>query len=266
MTIDDFSLASAIPEASATPAARAPVFALWRSSSGDEADVLLDWHSDLPKKLPEASEEVICTLQLCVRGAQSEYLEARLQQHHLGRPLSAWSSSQLERLMRVMALQTEGDPPHQDEVRMRRAPGRMVIDVHFRRPSMEASAMELGGCVVEILNAYAPGVLAGLEERMLLLVLKRCTMHSHLWWVKTPFFYNGKLYINALGIFSSFFPLSSKCFVHQCTLKIRIFPSLGFERSSDLEVGISTWRSAPCAQVPASFVSSVSVGTSKKGC
>lgn len=60
--------------------------------------------------------------------------------------------SQLQRLMDVMAHQRLGNPPHEDEVRLRRAPGRMVIDVHFR----SGKASELSGCVVEILNAYAP--------------------------------------------------------------------------------------------------------------
>lgn len=65
--------------------------------------------------------------------------------------------SQLQRLMDVMANQRLGDPPNQDEVRLRHAPGRMVIDVHFRRP-LVAAPVELGGCVVEILNAYSkPG-------------------------------------------------------------------------------------------------------------
>lgn len=68
--------------------------------------------------------------------------------------LSRVPRTQLQRLMDVMAHQSCGDAPHQDEVRLRRAPGRMVIDVHFRRPLLSAP-VELGGCVVEILNAYS---------------------------------------------------------------------------------------------------------------
>eukprot|EP00438_Fugacium_kawagutii_P001106 Skav235084 [mRNA] locus=scaffold2106:79984:82028:- [translate_table: standard] len=72
--------------------------------------------------------------------------------------------SQLQRLMDVMANQRLGDPPNQDEVRLRHAPGRMVIDVHFRRP-LVAAPVELGGCVVEILNAYSkPGCITRPDE------------------------------------------------------------------------------------------------------
>ncbi|CAK8988606.1 unnamed protein product [Durusdinium trenchii] len=161
-TIDELSLASGAPQdgpASGIVRTRCepPVFVLWRSSGGDEADVLLHWHPALPDKLPDDPDEPICTVQLWVRNT-AELLEARLQQHHLGRPLMAWTNVQLERLMLVMAQQTCGDSPHQDEVRLRRAPGRMVIDVHFRRlMQVGLTGPELGGCVVEILNAYASG-------------------------------------------------------------------------------------------------------------
>eukprot|EP00913_Durusdinium_trenchii_P028171 g26414.t1 len=140
-TIDELSLASGAPQdgpASGIVRTRCepPVFVLWRSSGGDEADVLLHWHPALPDKLPDDPDEPICTVQLWVRNT-AELLEARLQQHHLGRPLMAWTNVQLERLMLVMAQQTCGDSPHQDEVGL--------------------TGPELGGCVVEILNAYASG-------------------------------------------------------------------------------------------------------------
>ncbi|CAJ1342046.1 unnamed protein product [Effrenium voratum] len=69
--------------------------------------------------------------------------------HHLARVV--WTERHLERLMAVMARQKLGEPPHQDDLRLRRAPGRMVIDVHFRDKAAPL------GCVVEILNAYSSG-------------------------------------------------------------------------------------------------------------
>eukprot|EP00434_Breviolum_minutum_P044589 symbB.v1.2.039840.t1/scaffold6777.1/size15618/1 len=144
-----------------------PTFACWRVANADTdvSDVLLHWHPDLPQQLPSNQEEAICTLQLCQRdsGGALELLEARLQQHHLVQPLS-WTESQLQRLMDVMAHQRLGNPPHEDEVRLRRAPGRMVIDVHFR----SGKASELSGCVVEILNAYASGMSQSVEVLRLL--------------------------------------------------------------------------------------------------
>ena len=139
-----------------------PVFTVWDSTGGETAEVLLHWHRSLPE-LPD-DEDPLCTLQLCV--GELEFLEARLQKHHLQPPLAAWTSSQLERLMAVMADQRRGAPPNQDEVRLRRAPGRLVIDVHFRSEVSMAfcdpqSSIPLSGCVVEILNAYSPDARAG---------------------------------------------------------------------------------------------------------
>ncbi|CAJ1419347.1 unnamed protein product, partial [Effrenium voratum] len=110
--------------------------------------VLLRWHPKMPQELPK-EEEPICTVQLCIRGETPEFLEATLQQHHLARVV--WTERHLERLMAVMARQRLGEPPHQDDLRLRRAPGRMVIDVHFRDKAAPL------GCVVEILNAYSSG-------------------------------------------------------------------------------------------------------------
>ena len=132
-----------------------PIFTVWDSTSGESADVLLHWHRSLPQ-LPE-DEEPLCTLQVCMQGQELEFLEARLQKHHLQPPLAAWTGVQVERLMAVMADQRCGIPPNQDEVRLRRAPGRLVIDVHFRSEGSDpGSSIPLSGCVVEILNAYPP--------------------------------------------------------------------------------------------------------------
>lgn len=167
-TIDEFSIAGA--EKPEKKPQKPPIFARWRvANGGADVDVLLHWHGDLPR-LPSNQEEPVCTVQLCDPHGQNdglELLEARLQQHHLARPLLAWTETQLQRLMDVMAHQNCGDAPHQDEVRLRRAPGRMVIDVHFRRTSFSAS-VELGGCVVEILNAYPSGMSQSTEVLHLL--------------------------------------------------------------------------------------------------
>ena len=107
--------------------------------------MLLHWHPELPQLPNEA--ETLCTVQLLDAGEASDgqqLLEARLQQLHLV-PSSGWRQEDVERLMKVMAHQRW----QRDELRLRRAVGRMVIDVHFA-----ASERGLQGTVVEILNAY----------------------------------------------------------------------------------------------------------------
>ena len=148
-----------------------PVFSVWDSTGGETADVLLHWHRSLPE-LPE-DDEPLCILQLRLvgpeggQGKELEFLEARLQKHHLQPPLAAWSTPQLERLMAVMAEQRRGAPPNHDEVRLRRAPGRLVIDVHFRsQVDYGGTGISLSGCVVEILNAYSSAVSASLSAEL----------------------------------------------------------------------------------------------------
>ena len=121
-----------------------PVFTKWTSSDGDVVHVLLHWHPELPQLPNEA--ETLCTVQLldAAEADGQQLLEARLQQLHLV-PSSGWRKEDVERLMKVMAHQRW----QQDELRLRRAVGRMVIDVHFA-----ASERGLQGTVVEILNAY----------------------------------------------------------------------------------------------------------------
>ncbi|CAL1141521.1 unnamed protein product [Cladocopium goreaui] len=178
-TIDELSIASGAEKLEKKPQ-KPSTFARWRvANGGADVDVLLHWHADLPQ-LPNNQEEPICTVQLCDPRGQDdglELLEARLQQHHLARPLLAWTETQLQRLMDVMAHQSCGDAPHQDEVRLRRAPGRMVIDVHFRRPLLSAP-VELGGCVVEILNAYSSGMSQS-SEVLHLLRSAACAQRVH---------------------------------------------------------------------------------------
>ena len=156
------SLAVGPTTAQAAPAPPVPVFSVWDSTAGETADVLLHWHRSLPE-MPE-DDEPLCILQLHMgqngQGQELEFLEARLQKHHLQPPLAAWSTTQLQRLMAVMAEQRRGAPPNHDEVRLRRAPGRLVIDVHFRSQVYGGTGISLSGCVVEILNAYSSGVSA----------------------------------------------------------------------------------------------------------
>lgn len=153
------SLAVGPTTAQAAPAPPVPVFSVWDSTAGETADVLLHWHRSLPE-MPE-DDEPLCILQLHMgqngQGQELEFLEARLQKHHLQPPLAAWSTTQLQRLMAVMAEQRRGAPPNHDEVRLRRAPGRLVIDVHFRSQVYGGTGISLSGCVVEILNAYSSG-------------------------------------------------------------------------------------------------------------
>ena len=113
------------------------VFTSWSSSSGEHLDVVLYWHPELPLTLPE---EALCSVQLLdLEGLW----EARLQRLHLV-PSSGWRQQDLERLMRVMQRQKW----QQDELRLRKETGRLVIDVHF------GSENGLKKRVVEILNAY----------------------------------------------------------------------------------------------------------------
>ncbi|CAE7317794.1 grpE [Symbiodinium sp. CCMP2456] len=156
------SLAVGPTTAQVAPAPPVPVFSVWDSTGGETADVLLHWHRSLPE-MPEG-DEPLCILQLHLvgqtgQGQELEFLEARLQKHHLQPPLAAWSTTQLQRLMAVMAEQRRGAPPNHDEVRLRRAPGRLVIDVHFRSQIYGdgGAGISLSGCVVEILNAYSSG-------------------------------------------------------------------------------------------------------------
>ncbi|CAE8640581.1 unnamed protein product, partial [Polarella glacialis] len=151
-----------ISSASSGAADPVPVFAQWEDSTGDPVEVLLQWHPGLPDKLPDAEGESLCTVQLCVASSPTpECFEARLQKQHLQQPLEAWSSRELTRLMTVMASSSASG----DALRLRRAAGRMVIDVHFAAPpgctssssAGVAGAGSLSGCVVEILNAYSSG-------------------------------------------------------------------------------------------------------------
>ena len=159
------SLAVGPTTAQVAPAPPVPVFSVWDSTAGETADVLLHWHCSLPE-MPE-DDEPLCILQLHMgqngqggQGQELDFLEARLQKHHLQPPLAAWSTTQLQRLMAVMAEQRRGAPPNHDEVRLRRAPGRLVIDIHFRSQVYGGTGISLSGCVVEILNAYSSGVSA----------------------------------------------------------------------------------------------------------
>mmetsp|Transcript_2906 Transcript_2906/g.9140 ORF Transcript_2906/g.9140 Transcript_2906/m.9140 type:complete len:191 (+) Transcript_2906:126-698(+) len=118
------------PRAAGAAGRAPPVLSRWQDDAGSAVDVLLHWHPSLPGMLPQGAEEALCVVRLCAAAPPLECLEARLQRHHLQRPLDRWSPDQLRRLMAVMS--RPGAPGARDEVSLRRpAAGRAVVDVLF---------------------------------------------------------------------------------------------------------------------------------------
>eukprot|EP00928_Gymnodinium_smaydae_P016225 TRINITY_DN16057_c1_g2_i1.p1 TRINITY_DN16057_c1_g2~~TRINITY_DN16057_c1_g2_i1.p1 ORF type:complete len:280 (-),score=58.67 TRINITY_DN16057_c1_g2_i1:75-872(-) len=141
--------AGALDAAGGGATAKAPVFACWQDSTDVGVDTLLSWDPAVPDGLPDAPEAPICVVRLRSPETASEFLEARLQRHHLQGLPESWPGARLRRLQAAMARPAQRCSSG-DTVILRREPGRMVIDVLFR--DGESSSR-----VVEILNAYASG-------------------------------------------------------------------------------------------------------------
>mmetsp|Transcript_50192 Transcript_50192/g.79501 ORF Transcript_50192/g.79501 Transcript_50192/m.79501 type:complete len:526 (+) Transcript_50192:56-1633(+) len=147
-----------------------PIFTRWYDDTGTAVDVRLRWHTSIPNALPNAADDTICLVQICVPPRSTavlcvgesipEHLEARLQSYHLVG--ETWQPETLRRLMEAMAAKANpgvGGESTSDTVVLRRGPGHMVIDVFFGDAGAGTGSrdisMRLGSQrkVVELLNA-----------------------------------------------------------------------------------------------------------------